>query len=54
MIQVLNKFGLDCPELETLSIKDQTLTTESQFLLFKCLELHFLLNMKYSVLVPHY
>ncbi|XP_039685766.1 uncharacterized protein [Medicago truncatula] len=26
---VLNKFGLDCPELETLSIKDQTLTTEN-------------------------
>ncbi|KAK2457211.1 AAA-type ATPase family protein [Trifolium repens] len=26
---VLNRFGLDCPDLETLSIKDQTLTTEN-------------------------
>ncbi|KAK7392329.1 hypothetical protein VNO78_20763 [Psophocarpus tetragonolobus] len=26
---VLNKIGLDCPDLETLCIKDQTLTTES-------------------------
>ncbi|KAJ1435686.1 SMAD/FHA domain superfamily [Sesbania bispinosa] len=26
---VLNKIGLDCPDLETICIKDQTLTTES-------------------------
>ncbi|KAK4282488.1 hypothetical protein QN277_013858 [Acacia crassicarpa] len=26
---VLNRFGLDCPDLETLCIKDQALTTES-------------------------
>ncbi|KAL5766547.1 hypothetical protein ACOSP7_017164 [Xanthoceras sorbifolium] len=26
---VLNRNGLDCPELESLCIKDQTLTTES-------------------------
>ncbi|KAK7277727.1 hypothetical protein RJT34_22742 [Clitoria ternatea] len=26
---VLNRIGLDCPDLETLCIKDQTLTTES-------------------------
>lgn len=35
MIQVLNRIGLGCPDLETLCIKDQTLTTESQlFIIF--------------------
>lgn len=31
-MQVLNRNGLDCDGLETLSIKDQTLTNESKLI----------------------
>lgn len=38
--QVLNRIGLDCPDIETLCIKDQALTTESLYLF--CLWIVFL------------
>ena len=57
MIQVLNRIGLDCPDLETLSIKDQTLTTESQFLfsfLILCMKLFFQVNKRCLDLLPYH
>ncbi|KAL5136561.1 ATPase family AAA domain-containing protein 1 [Glycine soja] len=47
---VLNRIGLDCPDLETLSIKDQTLTTESvEKIIGWAISYHFMHSSKASI-----
>lgn len=52
MIQVLNRIGLDCPDLETICLKDQTLTTESQFLKFEIIFPAKYVILKFSGILP--
>lgn len=47
--QVLNRIGLDCPELEALCIKDQALTNESQLIAHKSEILKLIFYMLQSV-----